>query len=249
MSTDVQKLEPPLKPWEQIEIIVGENNNVGKYKARIEDFPDGFLQISDPILVDGVTLLRNNTDIKVNIVRKDAIYQFTSNITKEKRKGEVVTKITFPNSFYRVQRRQFFRLEINEKLEYAKIPPQKDFTLKKSPLKWRESQIVNISGGGILIELGEEIQPEEMFLLKINIFKDIELPEIVAGICRWKCSKDEKVFAGFEFIMKDRLHLFLIEKVINRLPKAIQDFDNYAQSKLTYHIFEMQRDFHKKGLL
>lgn len=72
----------PLRVWEKIELLVGDGDSAGHYLARIEDFINGGIVITEPEFLSGNSLMRENADIMVVVCREDAMYQFASTIRK-----------------------------------------------------------------------------------------------------------------------------------------------------------------------
>jgi len=63
-----KKTDKQLKIWDKIHIYVGEGRERGEYLARIEDFINGGIIISQPEFVKGKTLLRDGIEITVGFI-------------------------------------------------------------------------------------------------------------------------------------------------------------------------------------
>ena len=249
MEYAVQNMTAPIKLWEKIEINVGDGSGAGRYVSRVEDFaPEGFI-ISTPEFVSGDQLLRNGCACTVIITRKDAIYQFSSRITyRENRRGRVYS-LTPPVRARRVQRRQFVRIELSRPLMYAVLPAGPGADPSVESLTWHESKTINISGGGILMPVHDEMTAGDRLLLRIRFFADVGLPLAVIAICRRTEPGEKSKRAGIEFLRADHLPKHLSSQQIARLPESVTFFDQTAQNKLVNYIFQEQVKLRQKGLL
>lgn len=238
----------PLKVWETLEILVGDERDPGRYTARIEDFMNGGIVITAPIFVEGKSLLRNGCDVLVNITRDDAVYQFASNIRQSSRPGGS-SILAPPKSIRRVQRRLFCRVQTSEKLEYALIDPTMDWEDYDEKLVWHKSSCRDLSGGGMLISLEDKVESGQLLLLKVTSFKANNLPGMIVGVCRRVFAQDDRILTGIEFVGTNRLRKYFTQTQLKRLPPEATKFDNAAQDRLVTFTFNRQIDLRNKGLL
>ncbi len=242
----------PLKVWESIEIIVGSGADTGKYHSRVEDFINGGIVITAPEFVEGHTLLRHNVDVIVNVVRDDAIYQFSSQIKQRASASGRFLILTPPRNIRRVQRRRFVRIELMTQVRYAWINPTMEWEDYEERLRWENSKTIDISGGGMLIKLhesGEKDRTGELVLLDVGFLKEVGLPEVVVAVSRRIFQLDENLFAGVEMLTQDNLRDFFTPEQEKRLPDGVTGFDGMAQDRLVSHIFNKQIELRNKGLL
>ncbi len=238
-----------LKVWETIEILTGEGRNAGRYNARIEDFINGGILITSPEFIAGESLLRNDTDVLVNITRDDAIYQFSSRIRQKVTGGNRSSILTPPRNIKRVQRRQFCRVQTMEKLMYALIDPSMDWDDYDTNLEWINSSTRDLSGGGMMLRLDDVVSTDQLLLLNIELFEHNELPKYVVAICRRVFENEDHWLAGVEFISNSRLAAYFSAEELKRLPKEATQFDNAAQDRLVTFTFNQQVELRGKGLL
>lgn len=249
MQLVVPQVSSPLKVWERIEIVVGEGPLAGRYVARIEDFTGEGIIISNPELIGGGTLLRENIEVVVLVTREDAVYQFYSRIRKIKTHIQKTHLLTLPKDARRVQRRQFVRIERFARITYANLTVDKKEASDSERITWRGASMVNVSGGGILMKVKGVVSVDDLLLLKISFFNKIGLPDPIAGICRRTFHRERKFFAGIEFLRSEQLYHHFNKEEMNSLPRSVMDFDQFAQSKLVTDIFQEQIEMRKKGLL
>jgi len=239
----------PIRLWEKIQIVVGDDVNTGTYVARIEDIVSEGIIISNPEFVSGNTRLRDNCEVRGLLTREDAVYQFFARIKKISIKGVGYFLLTDPESFSRVQRRQYVRLELFRDITYTVIKKDRKDSLTKRTLNWQQAKTLNISGGGVLIKCQEVIKRNIILLLKSKLFIEIGLPVTISCVCR-RSFKDEQTYnCGLEFIRCDRLLDYFTRSELDQLPESIRFFDHTAQNKLVTYVFQQQIDMRKKGLL
>jgi c-di-GMP-binding flagellar brake protein YcgR len=242
-------LYEPLKLWERIEIVVGEGTDSGRYVARIEDFSEGGIIITRPDFVDGSALLQKNCDVIVLITKEDAVYQFHSRIKQIKTVSGIIHLLTFPKKLRRVQRRQFVRIELYTNVLYTNLSADKPDTNEGNRFKWKQYKGINISAGGILMTVKKGLKRQDLLLLKIALFEECGLSEMIAGICRRIVIKGNEFFVGVKFIRSDQLVHHFNQEGLMTLPQSVKDFDRSAQNKLAAYIFYQQIELRKKGLL
>lgn len=239
----------PLKIWDQLEIIVGEGEQAGKYRARIEDFINGGIVITSPEYVEGNTLLRQDIDVTVNICRDDAVYQFSSQIRQRTSTHRRYLILTPPRNVRRVQRRLFVRIEAIERLEYAAINPTLEWQDYEDRATWHPSKTVDISGGGLLMKVGDDVSVKDLIFLKIGFFADLSLPDVVVGVCRRIFSRGRARLAGIEIVLASRMEKYFRRDEMRRLPRAVLEFDGKAQDRLVNYVFNKQIEMRNKGVL
>ncbi|MDH4155872.1 MAG: PilZ domain-containing protein [candidate division Zixibacteria bacterium] len=239
----------PLRVWEKVEIVIGDGNECGRYLARIEDFTEEGLIVSNPEFIEGGTRLRSSAEVRVFITRRDAVYRFYSRIKKVTIRGEQLVLLSKPRYLKRVQRRQFVRIDLLRDVTFAIIKQRREDTCRYVQPRWHDARTSNLSGGGMFVRSLQEIPKDSLLLLKSRLFLEIGLPVTVAGICR-RCHLDGKVYGcGIEFIRSEYLSRFFSASESKKLPESVQFFDLTAQNKLVRFVFDHQIEMRKKGLL
>lgn len=243
------RLTQPLILWEKLELVVGEGTQAGHYTTRIEDFSGRAIVVSPPEFIGGHTLLSNGAEVMILITRDDAIYQCYSRITRHPTSEKKLFLLAPPRGVKRVQRRQFVRVEAFERIEYARVINLPEWEKREDLPKWCQSITSDISGGGVLMSADEDTKPGDLFLLKIGVFPEQDLPEMIAAVCRRVFTQDDQLMAGMEFLTADRLTRHFGINDLKRLPRSIQDFDRGAQNRLVNYVFQRQIELRQKGLL
>jgi c-di-GMP-binding flagellar brake protein YcgR len=239
------EISEPLKLWEKIEIVIADGDDQGLYLARIEDFVEDGIVISNPELREGSRQLRDNCAVVALVIKEDAVYQFYSLLSKTEIEGKVLYVLTLPRDIQRVQRRQFVRLELVSDVSIADLGAK----IVDQTAGWQDTVCVNISGGGMLIKSWESLEPPNLILAKADILSSLKIAQPIAAICRRTFCQDQQHYTGIEFIREDNLSHYVYESEMGRLPKTVRAFDHRAQNRLVTYIFQRQIELRKKGLI
>ena len=235
----------PLLLWEKVHFAVGPEGDQGLYVARIEDFAQGLIVVSEPEYLHGSTLLTEDCEILVLITREDAVYQFYSRIHRHASGERILYTINPPDSIRRVQRRQHVRIEKVERIRVALM----DTTSPVSLFTWQDALMENISGSGLLAQCPMEVSEGDLVLLEIDYFRRHDLPERIAGKVRRTFQRGGVGFAGIEFLLADQLDRYFSARQLDAIPGSAQHFDQRAQHRLVTQIFREQVDLRRRGLL
>jgi c-di-GMP-binding flagellar brake protein YcgR len=249
MQSTLSTASQPLKVWEKMEIRVGDGPDAGRYFARIQDFINGGIVITDPEFVGGSTLLREDVQVTVAITREDAVYQFHSHVRRLTNHVKRQFILTPPRRMERVQRRLFVRVEMSRDISWAKIPQNIVWSSFESQLTWHQSRTVDVSGGGVQMKLDEHLENGDLCVLRVPFFRELGLPEMLASVVRRSFQRHGERFAGLEFIGTESIPRYFKSQDVSRLPESFLKFNRNAQNKLVTHLFNAQIELRRKGLL
>ena len=244
MQLSIPKIPEPLIVWEKVEILTSSDANAGLYMARIEDILEDGLIITQPELVKGEVLLRDNCDVILHITKTDAIYCFHATIQKLKKNERVQYHLSKPIFIQRIQRREFARVVYSTPVEYTLFNEQYN-----SKQKWYRSYSWDISGNGILIEAKDFVKPGSLVLLNIQLFEDLDINLPVLGKSCRIFSDNNTRLSGIGFIVSSEISSYKKKYPINKVPNLAENFSLSAQEKLVAFVFNQQIEQRKKGLL
>ncbi len=244
MQLSIPKIPEPLIIWEKIELFTSLDPNAGLYVARIEDFVDDGMIITQPELIKGDILLRDNCEIILDITKTDAIYRFHSVIQKQNNNGRPKYFLSKPSFIKRIQRRDFARVVYSTSVEYTLFNEQYN-----NKQKWYKSYSWDISGNGILIETKDFVKQNSLVLLKIKLFEELGINLPVLGRTHRVLLDNNIRLSGIGIITSSEMQGFEKKYPLNKVEKLVYNFDNIAQEKLIKFIFNEQIDQRKKGLL
>jgi hypothetical protein len=238
-----------LKIWERIRLVVGEGTDAGIYDARIEDFINGGILITNPEFVSGKSLLRQGIVINVQINRDDAAYQFQSRVRQHTNGSAKCVILTPPQRLQRVQRRMFVRIELMARVDYAVIPTEVDWSRWEETLPWQTASLHDISGGGVALKVTESHPTGTVVVLKIDFFPEAGLPEFVLARTQRSFKRSADSYCGMQFVLSDALKDHLSGPLLHRLPRCLANFDQHSQDRLANYLFRKQVEQRQKGLI
>lgn len=144
----------------------------------IETVTSKSLLVDSPLERMGEVPLKIGQKVRCIIQHRDALYQFETELVDFKRRGLVnLLVLDMPEQLDRVQRRHYFRLEIDLPIQY-RIRPN---ALMKDTPRFQTTRMKNISGGGVQIAGLDPVKldPVKLDPIKKGTMLDllIELPD------------------------------------------------------------------------
>lgn len=238
-----------LRIWEKLRILVGDERDAGVYVARIEEFINGGIIITNPEFVSGNSLLRNDLPVIVQIAREDAAYQFHSRIRLQGDEALRRFILTPPRGLQRVQRRMFARVDFPTRVSYALLPTDSKWQNWEKNGCWSETKAVNLSAGGILMESSEDLKSGMLIALQVDELRHAGLPTDFIAVCRRSFLNEGLRCTGLEFLFGNDLDRYLSKGDISRLPDKFKQFDRHVQDRLVTFLFQKQIELRQKGLI
>ncbi|MDO5517762.1 MAG: PilZ domain-containing protein [Clostridium sp.] len=195
---------------ERVEVILD-----GKaYKSLIIDIEDDdCIKINLPIC-DGEYLIEEvGKELDINIYSKSGrCYNFNSQIIRKSKEGSIpYYELSSPYNIRRIQRRNFFRVEIVNDTYYKNITDIKDKNqIEEVPFK--KALMIDLSGGGMRLKLNGQVKKHDIFLIKIEVKK---LKMLLKGeVVRMEVDENLDRICGIKFLdMTDSQ----IDKIIEEL--------------------------------
>lgn len=186
------------------------------YKSVVQDTGEGFIAISIP-LREGIFLpLRTgDTFIAVYHCGSDA-YEFQSQVIKRKNEGNLpLIYIQYPKKLKQVQRREYFRVKTIIAIQYVKITEKlriwdaKQILMEK---KGNQGLVHDISGGGLMARIQEQLRFGDIILIKIRLSNDEYC--LNGRIVRLDYDEKNNIYYGISFIELERK---IQEKIIQNI--------------------------------
>jgi len=244
MQLSIPKIPEPLIVWEKIDIYTSIEPHAGMYSARIEDFVEEGLLITQPELISGETLLRDNCEIILHITKTDAIYQFSSVIHKQKNNGQDKYYLSQPVFLSRIQRREFARVVYSTPVEYTMF--NESYSKKQ---EWYRSYSWDISGSGILLETKDFVKQDSILLLKIELFEELGINLPVLARSHRTLLDNQTRLSGVALISSSEIKNYQTKYPFQQVDGLLENFNAQAQEKLVSFVFNQQIEQRKKGLL
>lgn len=206
---------------QKIDIIVERGPYKGAYLSKVAEINDDIYQVTAPFFNGEIVPLHINQIIKISYCSDNASYQFTAKILDRKREPVALFTVEKKSEAIRIQRRNFFRLNVKLKVNYRVLDSEDNF--EDSELK--ETTTIDISAGGIKMAVDDDFPGEGVLELYLDI-PEIKNTSIFGKIVNNYDLPDGRAI-GIEFI-------------------GIEQKD---QDKIVSWLFDFQRDLRKKGLL
>ncbi|PUU94692.1 MULTISPECIES: flagellar brake protein [Halanaerobium] len=205
---------------QKLEIEVLSGSYQGNYLSKVADFLEAGIIITG-LYREGAPLpLRLDQTINVYYTTDRAAYKFKSKILKRTNKPIPLLLIERADSVTRIQRRDYFRLDVTGTVDIYKMMDD-----KKYPKKISEARLLDISGGGIQMQLKKKFKKNEEILISLkNILPPKEF--IKAKIVRIQRENNELNNYGVQFV----------------------EIEEEQREQIIQWIFAYQRKSRKKGL-
>ena len=205
---------------QKLEIEVLSGSYQGNYLSKVADFLDDGIIITGLYREGSPLPISLNQPIIVYYTSERAAYKFKSKILKRTNKPIPLLLIERADSVTRIQRRDYFRLEVTGTVDLYKMQVDKNY-----PKKVAEARMLDISGGGIKIKLNKEFDKGEELLVSLkNILKPKEF--IKSKIVRVQKENNELYKYGVHFV----------------------EIEEEQREEIIQWIFTYQRKSRKKGL-
>lgn len=218
---DKMRTEHKIEVNQKFELIVEEGPYKGNYLSQVADITDDVIKVTVPLVHGEIIPLRLNLDVLMYFTGVQAAYSYKTKIIGREEEGEIpLLHLAIPEEKYRIQRREFFRLEVREKVIYRIL----DDSLEPVS-EFKETHTIDISGGGVKMFINEPVQ-KGMFL---ELFLQIPGLENVAIISRI-------------------VNIFDVEAGLAVGIKFIE-IDEYIQEEIISWLFDYQRKLRQRGLL
>jgi len=234
--------------WDKIEILIERDGEKGLYITRVEDIGSGKIVASYPEFVEGNSLLTDNSDVYVQFRRPDAMYRFPAKIVLARGRGGDKVELHQSGKVNRVQRREFVRIDMKLDIKFYRLKIATERDCLQEP-NWRESFSKNVSAGGMLMWVGDEVEKGDILMLKIGDYYSINMPRMLSAFCCRTITINDRQFAGVEFIRRERLPEHFTPDELAELPSGIAKYDTQMQNKMVRFVFEQQLKERQKGLI
>ncbi len=208
---------------QNIELVVKEGQFQGSYNSKVADIVDDEIFIMSIYKREELIPLRVGIKVDVLYEGDSAFYSLSSEITGRKKEPLPMLSIKLTDNIERIQRRSFFRVQINKNIQYISLKEQRK---KETQPRFKETTAIDLSGGGLLMVLKDELKVNDRLLFKLDI-EDFD--KLVEGkIVRIKYNKDGySKTAGIEFV----------------------DIDRKDRDKIISYLFNYQRKLRRRGMI
>ena len=134
-------------------------------------------------------------------------------------------------------RRQFIRVEIVSPLYVQRIKSAEGEFWPDGQGQPVEGSIINISLGGVLIDIDDPFSPGDIVTLRFNLQGEV-IVENVLGRVKRSDKSEGNYLTGIEFIDRSKLEDILSEAELNILPLEFSGFNDNIQKILQKYLTE-----------
>ena len=183
-----------LKVNSRIEVVADEKS----YKALIIDIEDDNIKINIPVRNDEYLMLYKDDKIEINSYLDDGkCFNYYCNvISKGKDNNVIYYKLTLPYDVRRIQRRNFFRVNLLEEVTYKNITNKTENEIEELPYK--SGIMIDLSGGGLKVRTKEKLKGNDIIVMRIKM-TGIEV-KLKGQIVRIETSIDNNFLYGVKFL-------------------------------------------------
>lgn len=198
------------------------------FKSNIQDINKNYIFISIPVFNGNYADLNQNEDIEVIYYDENNVYGFKSKVAGKKSEKISMLVIEKPDKIKKVQRRNFFRIDLSVAVEYKRIPSNLTnselIKIMDKDKDFSKAIMVDLSGGGIRLRTKDEIVKNDLFIVKIPI-------------------NGEKIFITCNCIrvIKDSITKSNIGGF------SFYNIEDAQRDKIISYIFQLMRDLRKKS--
>ncbi len=214
---DIQKI---LKVNQKIEIEINSGPYQGTHQSKISEINKKNIKVLIPYNKGEILPLRKDLKLIIYTTGDTAVYKFKSTIIDRIKEPIPLLVIKHPVKVKRIQRRDFFRLDIIRKVKYCRIN-QKGEEIDT----YKETTTSDISGGGVKIILNNTLNLDTLIKMYLDISEIEDIPIKGKVVQLYKLANGKA--AGVEFV----------------------DLDTRTRDYIIGWIFDRQRELRKKGLL
>ncbi|MFW6386432.1 MAG: flagellar brake protein [Bacillota bacterium] len=208
---------------DKIELKIEKGSYRGTYPSKIQGIDEEeTLEIMPPYKNGELLPVRKDTEIKVLFTRDDAAYKFASRVEDRIIRQIPLLVITYPRDVVRVQRRDYFRLEVQRDVRYRRLDVSGE-----EKKKFKNGVTSDISAGGVKLVVDQQLPRGTELELYINIKPVKDTPLKGRVVQSYTMFDGEKKAVGIQFI----------------------DIASNVRDRIIGWMFDYQRELRQKGLL
>ena len=149
--------------------------------------------------------------------------------------GDGQVEVRKPFKMDRDQQRRFIRLEISAPVWMKSVKDSLGDFSHEQDYQFHGT-VLNISAGGVLVDLEEEISERDIVLMRF-ILQDVEELDNVLGVVKRVENDGEGWLAGIEFISRDNLMDMLSQAEIDLLSENANGFEERVHELLGKYLY------------
>lgn len=179
---------------ERLEVIIGDR----VYKTVIVDIQEDSFRINLPVSNGEYLILQEREEIEISSCFGDnGCYMFNSKIISRGTEGNIIYyEISEPYNIKKIQRRNFFRVDVLNEIEYKIITNIDEDDYEN--VSYNKGLMVDLSGGGLKLKIKNDIKEDDLLLVNMYL-NEVEF-EVKCDIVRIENTIDKQKLCGLRFI-------------------------------------------------
>ncbi len=214
-----------LTPNQELKITAASGDASRELLSSVVRVSEREIMIAMPVIKGEVYALEEGAKINVEFIREnDAIYRFRSRILKSFAGRLPLLFIAHSRDMERVQLRRHFRIKTELPVRYRVLAAEQ---LEK-PLEafvgvenWKEGKVINISGGGVLVEPAGEISEGDYINFDTSLDDDKTQVNLTCEVVRITYEEDSKIahaaFVGITENVRDKIIKYVFQRQLDKI--------------------------------
>lgn len=158
----------------ELDITIKTSKFRGKYKAKVENADENFIYIEAPFINGEPVLIPHGSQVEGTFVNKYGKFVFKTTVSNKKNEIRRILVINIPKYLYLIQQRNYFRIELKERIDIKILTIFKKDADIKLHIQPKKGKVIDLSAGGAKIELEGNLNINQIIELALNyIITDI----------------------------------------------------------------------------
>ncbi|UCE23381.1 MAG: PilZ domain-containing protein [Candidatus Zixiibacteriota bacterium] len=149
--------------------------------------------------------------------------------------GDTKVEVRKPFKMDQDSQRRFIRLEISAPVWMKSVKDCLENFSAEDEYHYHGT-VLNISAGGVLVDLEEEILEQDIVLLRF-ILQEVEKLDNVLGVVKRVDKDGDNYLAGIEFISRENLKDLLSQAEIDLLSENVNGFEEKVHEVLSRYLY------------
>jgi hypothetical protein len=147
--------------------------------------------------------------------------------------------LTLGDTVTPLSQRRFFRARINRTARLAAYPIRGFQPKHLDRLRWIETDTIDISSGGVLVNLSSLLEPEVYLLMNIDL-REINFPPLVLGQVKHYYQTDDLQFrVGVEFVVSELARKIITPARQSDMPPSLFAYGSLDREHLNRRLSSM----------
>jgi Predicted glycosyltransferase len=182
------------------------------YKASVQDEEEGFFYINLPVCDGEYLFFVEGQRLSMLFNDENNIYRFETTVEKRTIVNQMpLYKLAIPETYEKVQRRDFVRIEFVQNLKYVRLSDKNE----ELDTEYNNALLLDISGGGLRMKSKEKNSTNDRVMINISFENDVV--NIIGTIVRVSKSEDKEYIYGVKFDDSQKSSREKIVKIVFKL--------------------------------